>query len=119
MRELTPHYGPVPAVVAALAVGTCARQVRNVQLTPDVPAVIAELWQAPATPRDLFNGPGGEATVTPQQVRWACERMSTLTDRQLSEAFRAGGYTADQTARYTHKIKEKIAQGLQLTALGN
>jgi len=326
MPELAPRHGVLLAFIASLAVATCAPQVRSLQLTPDKPAVIAELWQAPAAPRDLFYGPGGQAgapretafafvaedttgwspgfdvrdsggvewsvktgpeaqseivtsrilwgigfhqpptyyverwslkggpageqepgrfrpdlpgrevvgdwpwhenpfvgtteygglivanllltswdwktsnnkiyqldktvngvtrwfvvrdlgaslgkftypsiltwfrlrgfgqgtrndlpgfeeqgfiervdgnsveftykgiyrdvisTVTPQQVRWACERMSTLTDRQLSEAFRAGGYTADQTARYTHKIKEKIAQGLQLTALGN
>jgi hypothetical protein len=326
MREMTSRRGLVLAVVAALAGGTCARQVRNVQLTPDAPAVIAELWQAPIGARDLFNGPGGEAgaprqtaftfvaedttgwspgfdvrddagiewsvktgpeaqseivtsrilwgigfhqpptyylerwslkggrtgeqepgrfrpdvpgrevagdwpwhenpfvgtteygglvvanlllaswdwktsnnkiyqlekpvngvsrwfvvrdlgaslgrftypsilkwfrlrgfgqgtrndlegfeqqgfikriddgavefdyrgiyrdvisTVTPQHVRWACERMSKLTDEQWSDAFRAGGYTPEQTARYTHKMKEKIVQGLQLTALGN
>jgi hypothetical protein len=59
------------------------------------------------------------STVTPQHVRWACERMSKLTDEQWSDAFRAGGYTPEQTARYTHKMKEKIARGLQLTALGN
>jgi hypothetical protein len=326
MRELTPRHGLFLALAAALVVGTCARPVRNVQLTPDAPAVIAELWQAPAEPRDLFYGPGGKAgapretaftfvaedttgwspgfdvrdssgvewsvktgpeaqsevvtsrilwgigfhqpptyylerwslkggrageqepgrfrpdlpgrevvgdwpwhenpfvgtteygglivanllltswdwktsnnkiyqletpvngvnrwfvvrdvgaslgkftyptilkwfrlrgfgqgtrndlpgfeeqgfiervdgdsvefsykgiyrdvisTVTPQQVRWTCERLSKLTDRQLSDAFLAAGYTTEQTARYTHKIKEKIAQGLQLTALGN
>ena len=326
MPKLTPRHGLFLAIVASLAAGTCARQIRNVQLTPDTPAVIAELWQAPAGPRDLFNGPGGESgmprettftfvaqdttgwspgwdvrdggglewsvktgpeaqsevvtsrilwgigfhqpptyylerwsleggpagelepgrfrpdlpgrkvvgdwpwhenpfvgtteygglivanllltswdwktsnnkiyqldkpvngvnrwfvvrdvgaslgkftypsvlkwfrlrgfgqgtrndlpgfeeqgfiervdgnsvefsykgiyrdvisTVTPQQVRWTCERLSKLTDRQWNDAFRAGGYTAEQTARYIHKIKEKIAQGLQLTALGN
>ena len=56
------------------------------------------------------------ATVTPQHVRWACERLERLSDGQWSDAFRAGGYTADQAARYTTRIKEKIAQGLQLTA---
>lgn len=55
-------------------------------------------------------------TVTPAQVRWACERLATLTDRQWSDAFRAGGYTPEQAARYTAKIKEKIALGLRLTA---
>ena len=55
-------------------------------------------------------------TVTPEHVRWACERLSALTDTQWNDAFRAGGYTPDQTARYVAKIKEKIAQGLELTA---
>ncbi len=325
MRQLTLR-SLVPAVIAALAVAACARQVRNVQLTPDAPAVIGELWQAPREPRDLFHGPGGEAavprerafafvaedttgwspgfdvrddsglewsvktgpeaqsevvtsrilwgigyhqpptyyldrwslkgartgsqepgrfrpdlpghevtgdwpwhenpfvgtpeygglvvvnllltswdwktsnnkiyqldkpvdgvnrwfvvrdlgaslgrftyptilkwfrlrgfgqgtrndlpgfeqqgfieridgtsvtfsykgiyrdvisTVRPEHVRWACDRLSKLSDRQWGDAFRAGGYSADQTAKYTAKIKEKIAQGLQLTSLGN
>jgi hypothetical protein len=59
------------------------------------------------------------STVTPQQLRWTCERLSKLSDQQWHDAFRSGGYTAEQTARYTNKIKEKIAQGLQVTALGN
>jgi hypothetical protein len=55
-------------------------------------------------------------TVTPDDVRWACERLSRLTEAQWHEAFRAGGYQPEQAARYTAKIKEKIAQGLRLTA---
>ena len=50
-------------MVAALAAATCSRQVRSVQLTPDTPAIIAELWQEPAEPRDLFHGPGGKALL--------------------------------------------------------
>ena len=59
------------------------------------------------------------STVTAAQVRWACEHLSQLTDQQWQDAFRAGGYTAAQTFRYTTKIKQKIAQGLQLTAAAN
>ncbi len=55
-------------------------------------------------------------TVVPDDVRWACERLSRLTDAQWRDAFRAAGYTPDQGARFTAKIKEKIAQGLQLAA---
>lgn len=54
--------------------------------------------------------------VTPADVRWACERLDALTGAQWQDAFRAGGYTPEQTARYVKKIKEKIAQGLALTA---
>ena len=55
-------------------------------------------------------------TVTPEHVRWACERYAALTDEQWADAFRAGGYTPAETARYVAKIKAKIAQGLELTA---
>jgi hypothetical protein len=55
------------------------------------------------------------STVTPSHVRWACERLSQLSDQQWNDAFRSGGFTPEQTARYTKKIKEKIAQGLSMT----
>ena len=54
-------------------------------------------------------------TVTPSQVRWACERLGALTDAQWDDAFRAGGYTPEQRGRYIAKIKDKIAEGLSLT----
>lgn len=53
-------------------------------------------------------------SVTPDDVRWACSLLSRLSDQQWSDAFRAGGYTVEQTARYVTKIKEKLAQGLAL-----
>lgn len=52
--------------------------------------------------------------VTPDDVRWASERLSRLTDAQWRDAFRAAGYSEADGARFTTKIKEKIAQGLQL-----
>jgi hypothetical protein len=51
-------------------------------------------------------------TVTLADVRWTCALMSRLTDQQWRDAFRAGGYNPEQTARYVAKIKAKIAQGL-------
>ena len=56
------------------------------------------------------------ATVTPAHVRWACARISRLSDEQWSDAFRAGGYNENQTARYVARIKWKLRQGLDLTA---
>ena len=56
------------------------------------------------------------ATVTPADVRWACARMSRLSDVQWADAFRAGGYTQDQAARYIGRIKAKLRQGMDLTA---
>jgi hypothetical protein len=59
------------------------------------------------------------STVTAAQVRWACERLSRLSDQQWDDAFRSAAYTPEQTQRYVTKIKEKIAQGLELTATAN
>jgi hypothetical protein len=54
--------------------------------------------------------------VTPADVRWACQLLSRLSERQWREAFRAAQYDEQQATRYITKIKEKIAQGLALTA---
>lgn len=54
-------------------------------------------------------------SVRPEDVRWACDLLSRLSDDQWRDAFRAGGYTPEQTARYVRKIKGKITQGLEMT----
>ena len=45
------------ATGTGLAAATCSREVRNVQVTPDKPASVAELWQAPASRAICFTGP--------------------------------------------------------------
>jgi len=47
-------------------------------------------------------------------VKWAAERMARLTDQQWRDAFRAGNYNDADTARFVARIKEKIADGLDL-----
>ena len=59
--------------------------------------------------RDVIN------SVTPADVRWACQLLSRLSDRQWHEAFRAAHYDEQHATRYIDKIKQKIAQGLALT----
>ena len=54
--------------------------------------------------------------VTAADVRWACQLFSRLSDRQITDAFRAARYEADITARYVKKIRAKIAEGLALAA---
>ena len=56
------------------------------------------------------------ATITPSDVRWAAERMHRLTDRQWEEAFRAANYAAPAAQRFIRRIKQRIADGLSLTA---
>jgi hypothetical protein len=49
-------------------------------------------------------------SVTPADVRWTCELLSRLSDGQWNDAFRAGGYTPEQSAAFVRKVREKIAQ---------
>jgi hypothetical protein len=53
-------------------------------------------------------------SVTAADLRWTCALLSRLSKQQWLDAFRAGGYTADQSARYVRKIQEEItrARGL-------
>ena len=53
-------------------------------------------------------------TVSPQDVVWTCTLMSRLSDAQWNDAFRAAGYSSEQSRRYVAKIKSKIAEGLSL-----
>ena len=54
------------------------------------------------------------ADVTPADVRWICERLDRLTDRQWQDAFRAGGYDKPTADRFITRMKQKIAEGLAL-----
>lgn len=54
-------------------------------------------------------------TVTSDDVRWAAELMSRLTDEQWRDAFRAGGYNPGDAERFIAKIKSKVAQGLAVS----
>jgi hypothetical protein len=49
--------------------------------------------------------------VTVQDVRWMCERLGRLTDKQWKDALRAGGYEDPVAARYIARIQEKIRIG--------
>jgi hypothetical protein len=49
--------------------------------------------------------------VTPADVRWLAGRLARLTDDQWRDAFRAGGYSDEETARFTSRLKEKIDAG--------
>ena len=52
--------------------------------------------------------------ITPADVRWICERLQQLTDRQWQDAFRAGGYNPQTADRFIRRMKQKIAEGLAL-----
>lgn len=52
--------------------------------------------------------------ITPADVRWICERLARLTDRQWEDAFRAGGYDKALADRFIRRMKQKAAEGLAL-----
>jgi hypothetical protein len=52
--------------------------------------------------------------IRPADVRWICERLNALTDDQLQDAFRAGGYPKVTGDRFIRRLEQKIAEGLQL-----
>jgi hypothetical protein len=54
------------------------------------------------------------ANITPADVRWICARLDALSDEQLADAFRAGGYDAPTAARFIRRLKQKIAEGLAI-----
>jgi len=49
-----------------------------------------------------------------EDVRWMCDRLQRLTDRQWRDAFRAGNFSDDVTTRYVARIHQKIDEGLRL-----
>jgi len=52
--------------------------------------------------------------ITPADVRWICGLMARLTDQQLSDAFRAGGFSDAEASRHIKRLKEKIQEGLRV-----
>jgi hypothetical protein len=50
--------------------------------------------------------------MTAADVRWICEKLQRLTDRQWNDAFRAGGYAPEVAARFIRRFKQKIQEGL-------
>ena len=49
-------------------------------------------------------------------VQWTCRRLQRLTDAQLTDAFRAGGFAPETTSRFVRRIREKVKEGLALEA---
>jgi hypothetical protein len=52
--------------------------------------------------------------IRPADVRWICERLDKLADRQWQDAFRAGGIDRAAADRFIRRMKQKIAEGLAL-----
>jgi hypothetical protein len=55
-------------------------------------------------------------SATPADVRWTCELLARLSEKQWQDAFRAGGFDDAESARYIRRMREKIAEGLAVDA---
>jgi hypothetical protein len=51
------------------------------------------------------------AGVTPDDVRWMSDLLARLRPEQWRDAFRAGGYSDAEAARYIKRLQEKIVEG--------
>lgn len=54
--------------------------------------------------------------VRSSDVVWLCQRLAKLSDTQVLDAFRAGGYDAATALPFITKLKAKVAEGLALTS---
>ena len=52
--------------------------------------------------------------MTPADVRWICEKLQRLSDKQWNDAFRAGGYAPEAASGFIRRFKQKIEEGLAL-----
>jgi hypothetical protein len=52
--------------------------------------------------------------IRPADVHWICQQLNRLTDRQWTDAFRAGGIEGPLADRFIRRMKQKIAEGLAL-----
>jgi len=43
-----------------------------------------------------------------KDAKWLGERLSLLSQEQIEECFRAGGFTPDEVALYTHTVMDRI-----------
>jgi hypothetical protein len=50
----------------------------------------------------------------PGDVKWISGLLARLSDQQWKDAFRAGGFTDEESAKYIARMKQKIDEGLKL-----
>jgi hypothetical protein len=63
-----------------------------------------------------YGGWNSELTrgISVEDLRWACELVGGLTNRQWSDAFRAGGYPPDLADRFIHRLRARIDEGRKI-----
>ena len=51
------------------------------------------------------------ASAAPADVQWIAGLLARLSPGQWNDAFRAGGYSEAEAARFIKRLREKIADG--------
>lgn len=71
-------------------------------------------------PRFAYQGRHDELLrqIRRHDIRWMSERLAKITDKQLSDAFQAGGYSNELADRFIRRLKQKIADGLAVCPKG-
>ena len=64
----------------------------------------------------LFKGRHGHLlkNIRGGDVQWTCTRLQRISDAQLRDAFRAGGFSPETSAKFVAKIRDKVREGLAL-----
>jgi hypothetical protein len=65
-----------------------------------------------------WHGRHGELLkdITPDDVRWICGLLARISPAQWNDAFRAGGYGADEAQPFIDELQRRIQQG---NSIGN
>jgi hypothetical protein len=58
-----------------------------------------------------WSEPQVAGSATPADVRWICDLLARLSPQQWNDAFRAGGYSDAESARFIKRLREKVADG--------
>ena len=58
-----------------------------------------------------WREPHVAAGVAPADVRWISNLLGKLSPAQWKDAFRAGGYSETEAARYIRRLQQKVAEG--------
>jgi len=45
-----------------------------------------------------------------QDAKWVGTLLAQLSDKQIQDAFRAGGYSSEEAAQYADVVKHRIAE---------
>ena len=67
---------------------------------------------AGVAPLVVVRQPGLALGVSTHSV--ICGLLARLSPEQWNDAFRAGGYSGEEAARYIKKLRQKVTEGLEL-----
>lgn len=67
--------------------------------------------------RQSWRDPLGLHIVKVADLHWICGLLHRLSDKQWHDAFRAGGFTDEEAARYIRQLQRKIDEGMSIDVL--